>query len=80
MFAVKKRFVREEPPQRIKEKMIAGVIYDLCTGEDECSEVVNLPAFTRVQNGIEIIKRTGMVDFYFKNRKKIVQFCRRNKI
>ena len=80
MFAVKKRFVREEPPQRIKEKMIAGVIYDLCVCEDECSDVVNIPAFTRAQNGIQIMKRYNLINHYFNNRKKIVQFCRRNRI
>ena len=80
MFAVKKRFVREEPQQRIKEKMIEHAIYNFCISDETLKKSVNLPASQRAKNGIEIIKRTGMVDFYYNNRKKIVQFCHRNRI
>lgn len=80
MFALKKRFIRDEAPQRIKEKMIEHAIYNFCVSDETIKKSVNLPAFQRAKNGIEIIRHTGMVDFYYNNRKKIVQFCRRNKI
>lgn len=80
MLALKKNLFRHEPPQRIKENMIERTIYNLCVSDEMTNKSVNIPAFQRARNGIEIIKHTGMVDFYFNNRKKIVQFCRRSRI
>jgi len=80
MLALKKNLFRHEPPQRIKENMIERAIYNLCVSDEIINKSINIPAFLRAKNGVELIKRTGMVDFYFNNRKRIVQFCRRNRI
>lgn len=81
MFALKRKFMREEPSQRVKENAIERVIYNLCRMEElQAPNVVDIPAFIRAQNAVEIIRNCNMVDFYFKNRKRIVEFCRRNNI
>lgn len=74
------RLWHSTPADALKLKMIERAIYNICVTDEMTANAINIPAFERARNGVEIIKRTGMVDFYFNNRKKIVQFCRRNKI
>ncbi len=68
------------PNQILKQKAIERVIYNLCVADELQSPTPNIPAFIRAQNGITIIRCMGLVDFYFKNRNKICQFCKRYKI